>query len=199
MELILISNSKLKIMLDEDDMRQYRLYSDTDCAEPEARRAIRSILGRAKDEIGFNTDGEEVFVQLYTSRHGGCELFVTKNTPCERVRPSLPTETSEEGVIRSKLTRLAFSFESIGDLLSVCSFLNARGSTLESTAFADALGRCYLLLCGTGMSAYSRLDRLSFIYEFGSRVEPDQLLIYAGEHCRVICASRAIESLAPLK
>lgn len=80
MELILISNSKLKIMLNESDMKQYNISDETDCAEISARRTIRRLLERAKLQTGFNTEGSEIFVQLYTSKNGGCELFVTKSS-----------------------------------------------------------------------------------------------------------------------
>ena len=60
MELILISKSKLKIMLDERDMREYHINDETDCAELKAREAIRSILDRARDEVGFETEGFSV-------------------------------------------------------------------------------------------------------------------------------------------
>ena len=81
MELIPINNSKLKIMLDENDMKEYNIGDEADCANSATRLAIRHILDCAKDKIGFNTEGAEIFVQLYTSKHGGCELFVTKSDP----------------------------------------------------------------------------------------------------------------------
>ncbi len=78
MELILISESKLKIMLNESDMKEYKIGEEADCADGSTRKAIRSLLDRVRDQIGFDTAGEEIFVQLYTSKRGGCELFVTK-------------------------------------------------------------------------------------------------------------------------
>ena len=95
MELILISNTKLKIMLNENDMQRYKIGSESDCAEPDTRRAIRSLLDCAREQIGFNTEGEEIFVQLYTSKKGGCELFVTK------CHDSALCEESAERLIKS--------------------------------------------------------------------------------------------------
>ena len=110
MELILISNTKLKIMLNESDMQKYHIGSESDCAEISTRKAIRSLLECARDQIGFNTDGEEIFVQLYTSKHGGCELFVTKclseSNKCtlpERVKsPVTADERAREKKAKSK-------------------------------------------------------------------------------------------------
>ncbi len=79
MELIVISESKLKIMLTAPDMAYYELESARmDCADAHTRAAFRHIFDDARAEIGFDTEGERLFVQLYASREGGCEIFVTK-------------------------------------------------------------------------------------------------------------------------
>ena len=222
MELILISNTKLKIMLDERDMRRFSIGNDADCATPSGRRAIRSLLEHAKNEVGFNTDGEEIFVQLYTSKKGGCELFITKACSSESDRKSDASEQSkrllcapacesvskedEQSIDHShklralgepSYSRLAFSFESIGDLCKVCSILSHLGSYPESSAYFDG-DSCFLMLSGTGMSAFSRLDKLSFIREYGKRENPDCLVSYINEHGKVLCESEAIKTLGAL-
>lgn len=230
MELILISNTKLKIMLDESDMRKYHLSNESDCANAGTRKAIRSLLERARDQIGFNTEGEEIFVQLYTSKHGGCELFVTKSQMCETATPieervkspiasreqiaeqkqkvprlsegrateSTKSESSslapeEKPITRS--SRIAFSFTEPEYLFSVCKTLSRANIRSQSSAFADDAGNYYLLLLDVGMSAYSRLDKLTFILEYGKRENPDCLASYINEHGRVICREKAIETL----
>ena len=79
MELIVISESKLKIMLSAPDMAKYELESARmDCRDIHTREAFRHIFDDARTKIGFDTEGERLFVQLYTSKEGGCEIFVTK-------------------------------------------------------------------------------------------------------------------------
>lgn len=79
MELIVISESKLKIMLSAPDMAYYELESTrVDCADAHTRAAFRHIFADARSAIGFDTAGERLLVQLYASREGGCEIFVTK-------------------------------------------------------------------------------------------------------------------------
>lgn len=78
MELIVISESKIKIMLTEPDMRHYHLNtSDMNCSDEHTQAAFRHIFADAHKEIGFDTEGKRLFVQLYTSAEGGCEIFVT--------------------------------------------------------------------------------------------------------------------------
>ena len=79
MELIVISESKLKIMLTAPDMAHYELENARmDCADAHTRAAFRHIFDDARNRIGFDTQGERLFVQLYASKEGGCEIFVTK-------------------------------------------------------------------------------------------------------------------------
>lgn len=211
MELILISNSKLKIMLDESDMKKYHICNESDCADGMARKAIRSLLDEAKDQIGFNTDGEEIFVQLYASKKGGCELFVTKchphkleehqpdfshqeaeaptNLPVKR-RASLPAVKEKRG------TYIAYSFGELSYIIKVCKILAAKGKFPGSQAYNDRNGRFYLLLDSVGASAYSRLDSLTFITEYGSREREDKILPYISEHGKVICEKNAVDILS---
>lgn len=237
MELILISNTKLKIMLNEDDMRQYKIGNEADCAEADTRRAIRSLLERAKEQVGFNTDGEEIFVQLYTSKKGGCELFVTKcqvrepeDSPLEKQVLPVSTDTAEQRRQRRSLRpaehsptpsdtvkahksadeekkktpsrtasrRVAFSFPSMRELLAVCRVLDRKGIRPESHAYTDDRGQTYLLLSAPDISAFSRLDSLSFIAEYGKRENPDCITYYISEHGSVICERHAVETLCSL-
>lgn len=88
MELIVISESKLKIMLSAPDMEHYNLQTlrryGTDA---DTRAAFRKIFEDARTEIGFDTQGERLFIQLYDSLEGGCEIFVTKLGSNELHRP----------------------------------------------------------------------------------------------------------------
>ncbi len=223
MELILINQSKLKIMLDESDMKEYNIGGEADCASGEVRHAIRSILDMAKSRIGFDTEGSEIFVQLYTSKSGGCELFVTKgelvgdksageranekrtrkrdtgtkkaqgDNDCHSLAPR--GETKPQGR-RSDGGRMIFSFESLAALCAVCKILAKMGAGLESRAYSTSKDCWFLLLENTNMSAYTRLDRLTFILEYGKRERADYVSTYLSEHGRVICEHEAISILA---
>ncbi len=195
MELILISKSKLKIMLDERDMLEYHINDETDCAELKAREGIRNILDRARDEVGFETEGAEIFIQLYTSKKGGCELFVSKNK-----LPAIPERTSakkeDDGKKKNSQTKMAFSFPTVNELIAVCRELKRMNAPYKSAAFADGDGRAYLMLYNVGQSLYSRLDRLTFILEFGNRENPTTLSSYIVERCRTVCSDGAIQVLS---
>ena len=79
MELIVINENKLKITLSESDMKQYSLDCNTvDYDNTETRKAFWSILDEVKQKTGFDAASQKIFVQLYPSKKGGCEMYVTK-------------------------------------------------------------------------------------------------------------------------
>ena len=79
MEFIIISEDKIKVTLTAEDLEEFELDSSTlDYANTETKRMFWDVLSRAKHRTGFDTDGQKVLVQLYPSKQGGCEIFVTK-------------------------------------------------------------------------------------------------------------------------
>lgn len=82
MELILIDQTKLKIMLTAPDLLHYELIPDElehmSCTDRHIRAAFRHIFNDAEAQTGFHTEGERLLVQMFTSKCGGCEIFVTK-------------------------------------------------------------------------------------------------------------------------
>ena len=141
MEFILINENKIKVMLTEQDLKEFEIDAeDLDYSNTDTKRMFWDILSRAKHSTGFDTDGHKVLVQLYPSRHGGCELFVTKIgelCPAEDgcMLSSKPSETQTDkrsAKSRSKAQiekqdSSAFIFESLSDLLCVCRRLDALG------------------------------------------------------------------------
>jgi len=79
MELIVISHTKIKIMLTRPDMARYELTTaHIDSTDERTRCAVRHILADADKQVGFDTEGQRLFVQFFASKDGGCEIFVTK-------------------------------------------------------------------------------------------------------------------------
>ena len=79
MEYVIINESKLKVILDSYELQNKNLDAqDLDYADPYAKKLFGDILCYAKDNFGFDTSGHRVLLQLYPSKDGGCELFITK-------------------------------------------------------------------------------------------------------------------------
>lgn len=77
MEFLLVCKTKLKIILDRDEVERYRLSDFTSEESPELRERLSEILREAEKRVGFHTEGERLLVSYYPTRLSGAELFVT--------------------------------------------------------------------------------------------------------------------------
>ena len=199
MELIVINENKLKITLSRCDMKQYSLdCSKIDYDNTETRRAFWSILDEVKQKTGFDAASRKVFVQLYPSKEGGCEMYVTK---------LCGTEGSERGDDLPDCHRLhplhrrtsVYSLPDISRMLAVCRRLRAAEFSDKSAAYADrGSGKYFLVLEEAEENAYLPLCETTFIREYGQSESPRSTLLYLHEHGECICAENAVDVLGQL-
>lgn len=223
MEWIRISENKLKIMLTAEDAKRYALRCETlDLADSFTRQAFRDILSDIRPATGFDAAEEKVYIQMYPSKEGGCELFVTKmgllfnnSEQSEHAKPSCepksaePTEKEKTSVRAKKAPRRrkeSCSFGTLSDLLAACSRLLAANYSGESTAWRDEAGKYWLLLNTTEPDAPSVARRDSpvfplsaFLCEYGKRENAQTTPMFLSEHGTCICPVSAVEILGMLK
>lgn len=153
MELIKISNTKLKIMLTKLDVDKYELGGV--CGGLYDRASFRNILTDVRDKCGFDALGERVFVQYYPDKTGGCELFVTKltggadgstgerrgnTTGVKKVCGAV--ETYDSGYI-------VYSFDRLDYVMRTCRSLVGAGYSDSSLVYrVNGRERYYLVLSG---------------------------------------------------
>jgi len=188
MELILINDSKLKVMLTPADMESYAITCDTiDYENTETRRAFWNILDEAKQKTGFDAASDRVFIQVYPSKNGGCELYVTKLLHNDNERNTAITVKSNNSVSKE-----VFCFNDMKSLLAVCRQLAVSGYIGESSAFSDAAVNGYYLTIAEQKNLYS------FITEYGERRNSEFFGAYLSEHCVCICEGNAVGVLSKL-
>lgn len=181
MELILISDSKLKITLSPEDMRDYEIdCSKVDYKSTETRRAFWCILDEAKQRTGFDAARQRVYIQLYPSREGGCEMYVTKLDGTTAVLDKRPAQIEH-----------TYIFDSMSDMLALCRRLV--GFSGVSDAYRDENGRCLLFL-----RPFESVSPPRFISEYGRICEIELIRAYANEHCQTIRTGDAVQTLAEL-
>lgn len=219
MELIMISESKLKIMLTSEDMKEYSLnYDNLSYENTETRRAFWSILDEAKHRTGFDAASERVFVQVYPSKKGGCEMYVTKlgilsgkkradNEDGDiRINDGNSggnmKKSSEEGIgiaerfLSKRKRSLAFRFDGIDPLLMACKRLYSTGYGGESSAYREDK-YFYLRIRDEGMD-YAIGETKSVLFEYAEELDSAYFDMYIGEHGSCICESDAVKTLGEL-
>lgn len=196
MELILINDKKLKIMLSEADMEKYHITGDEmDYSKLRTRTVLKSILSDAKDATGFCTDGESFFVQLFTSAHGGCEMFITKGAPDADAQKT--TACPDERIKCEKACTLLYSFDSFYPLSVVCRQLCKQKEPAQATAFSDINGTYYLLIYRESGTIDAKVDKFTFISEYGKKENPEYFKMYISEYGSWVCKN-AVTTLGSL-
>jgi negative regulator of genetic competence, sporulation and motility len=215
MDLIRIDDNKMKIMLTPVDMQCYALDAIAiDYTKTETRRAFRHILDDVRLQTGFDANGNQLYVQLYPSREGGCEMFVTKlDVTCalgdttERPhigigRASMEAKARTQTAVEAEHRRtVAFSFDALEHLLCVCRRLRAQDFVGGSAAYWGEEGRYYLLLTEKASNRRSAMfGRLSlaFIGEYGVQQNVETVRLYIREHGCPICEANAVSRLSEL-
>lgn len=220
MELILINDTKLKIMLTREDMTRYDLdCENVDYDNTETRRAFWSILDEAKHRTGFDAARDRVFIQLYPSREGGCEMFVTKvgllsageqrtaKNACadnavtmvgsKRAPKAICAETARRQAMstdkRSTSEELSFAFDSLDILIRCCRMLPAQ---CPSSAYGDEGRGWYLFVSPKSMQ--ERRELYCIMNEFGKASDAGWLRLYITEHGKEIFVKDAVAQLAAL-
>jgi len=174
-------------MLTADDVRRYALTTDAALSDVPDKSAFRAILTDVRGMCGFDATEDKVYIQMYPSKEGGCELFVTRMglLTVQDARTFLP--------VRHRAEPAAFLFERIDDLLSVCRILHVRRYRGKSAAWRDEQGRLWLFLA----DGAERVP-FDFIGEYARRRPAADILPFLPEHGVAICREKAVETLSAI-
>ncbi len=210
MELIRISDRKLKIMLTPMDMCHFELNPDSfgeDSAQ--MHRSFRRLLDEVRKQTDFDADDSRISVQYFPSRGGGCEMFISNlqrdqeaetnrksaNPPAIKACTELRPYKKRNGSFRQEC---AYRFSRLEHLLCTCQRLLSGSTVSESSAWRDEYGDYFLLLTVYTATPYSTPEELEFVVEYGCLENPVWLRLYIREHAAAICESNAIASLGAL-
>ena len=200
MELIRISDRKLKIMLTPSDMRHFEMDADRLGEDSEqTRRSFRQLMREVRRKIAFDPDDKRISVQYFPSRGGGCEMFVScgpagdgrQQTP-ER-QAALPLAPQVFAHRRETVYRM----REIGDLLTACRRLRGAAFSGGSAAYRDRRGGYLLALSVVSPSPLTLPDEIAFLAEYGTLCNTARAKVYIREYATLI-SDRAVEQLSPL-
>ena len=169
METIRIDTDRVKILLTREDLARYGL--SVNALDPDSE-AVSVALRRLVRDAGFEEAGGRIYLQLYESRSGGCEIFATR----------LPAEKEEEC---ADATYLLFSC--LGESVALAKRLRDSGFRGESRLLRG--GDRWFLCFPQGNPP--------FACDYGETLtEADA--VYIEEYADTVLAEEAVERLALL-
>ena len=171
MEIIEIGKTKLIFLLERKDMEKYKINTD------EYSPSLKSGFLRLLSDVGVgDTFLSEVLVEIFETKDGGCEMFVTKLS-----------DQAESSYIKDSLKKYIYSFTKLYELTSACKMLydiNVSGGE----AYADRDRQVYYLILD---------NEHKYLAEFNGKRCKGLVKEYLLEHCRLFCEN-AVEKLSSL-
>ncbi len=195
MELLVISDSKLKVMLDREDMKRYGLFgSELNYDDPVTRKKLLCVLDEIKEQSGFDTAADKLLIQLYPSRDGGSEMFVTKL--------GLLSSSAEQSLKRSRgigvFCRGAeiYFTESFANLLAMACACEGVCYIEQSHLYYESGKGYYLILDQRGSGGAP--SPLWPLLEYGEPVPPSRRA-YIEEYASPLFEENAVSKLCALR
>ena len=195
MEFLLIGESKIKIVLNDEEARKYKLdTTSSDVGGPGARRAFWQILDIARAEVGFDPAGDKVLIQMYPVNTGGCEIFVTKLGILPDSSARLVSKSNRIAMLSKK--KSLYAFDSVEDLISASVAIRSRSDGIyPKSDVYEAGDKYYLLIEEYGKGG----EPMEFpcILEFGAGLAAD-IGSYISEHATRLTDGNGIEIFSTL-
>ena len=186
-DFLVVSDSKLKIMISRDEMKKYGIDGDNiDYDDPKTRRSFWRILDVARERCGFSASGDKVLIQFYPGEDGS-EIFVTKLGLVSRGAERTIARSNKVAMLEARIA--VYRFDQLEYAAMAARYI--LGEELRgSRAFVDERGLYYII---TEERSISRGGELRSISEFGTEL-PASLGGYIMEHAREV----SFESIAKI-
>ena len=177
MEFLVISENKMKIMLNAEEVRCYGIESEkSDYRDPVIRKAFWKILDRASEECGFKVTGDKLLIQYYPSK-SGAEIFVTKLGKISLGVERSISATDSVAMLSSR--NMIYRFENLEELGRLCKQIHKSISESSGDVYFSEDG-CYYLFFEE-RSDFSTLSPFSIVSEFAEEI-PQTMEVYIKEH-----------------
>ena len=185
MEVLLIGKSKMKIVLNAEQMKGFGLNVTDECKDTASvRRRLYAILEDAGRISGFDYTEDKLLIQFYPMESGGCEVFVTKLGLLPDVSAKM-VQSSDRITVLSK-RRSYYAFSSSQDLTSALIAIKNHPSAVKPK------GDIYLTKSGKyllSLEEYGKEDfysEFALIHEFATKLKAETEC-YIIEHCDFLC------------
>ena len=165
MEVIRINRERIKIMLSPADMVEMDINCEVlDSFDKRGKEAFGKIMQEARDKCGFISCGRKILVQVFPSKDGGCEMFITK------------VNDGELSSRVKKQRKYYYKFEVFQDLLGFCAAI--MNINYNCDVYKDTEKEIYYIIAD---------EKCDICGEFGGIECSEMCDAYISERCRLIC------------
>lgn len=194
MEFLLVGESKLKMVVNDEEMKLYKLDSYSSGGGALLRRSFWSLLDKAKEEVGFDPAGDKVLIQFYPIKSGGCEIFVTKLGILPESSARLVSKSNRISMLSKN--KSFYIFNTLTDLISAA--VAIKNLTKDTSIVSDVYfseEKYYLSIEEYGKGG----EPIEFpcVLEYGEGLTAD-LGAYISEHADCLAMGNGVERFSNL-
>lgn len=190
MELIVIDGDRMKIILSHEEMSSYSIDAMTiDTDDEDTKRILYDIIDRARRSAGMNAEYGRMFVRVFPSGDGGCEMYVTKYSELYDEEESFDMPQTNTTPRRR---RRIYATSSLDSIVRIARALECRGYDGVSDVYISEGGETYYFVLSESDSD------ISIASEFADQVSFTGMLTYLAEHARVLCEKDAVARFSAL-
>lgn len=187
MEIMKITDTSIKISLCATEAQEYNLNEESQLDTKEVKKSFAKLLSKAKKEVGFRYAGENIVAEIFSSKDGGYEIFVSYLNLEEKMYRE---KANSEKILRQGQS-VIYSFDELENLLLVISRLSKLELGVKSSLYLDQDNKKYYLI----LDGVSKKDIfLGFICEYATPIKSNHLT-YIYEYTKCIIKENAISSL----
>ncbi|MBO7148300.1 MAG: adaptor protein MecA [Clostridia bacterium] len=196
----MINSEKIKIMLTREDMLRYDISMYLSGHTGNAiKEAFAQVLEDVKAQTGFDTLSKRTVLQVYPSRDGGCEMYLTKASSAVSEKKTSEKLTDECKRVPSKTEArhfedAVFAFDELCTVLDVCRMLNANGYDRPSSLYV--CNEKYYLILKTQARIKPGYDELIRLSDFAKRLDGRITKAYITEHGEPLALENAVYMLS---
>lgn len=183
MEILKISDSVVKITLCQSEAKEYDLNDKSELDTEEMKKSFSKLLLKAKNEVGFKFAGENIVAEIFSSKDGGYEIFVSYHKAEEKMY--------KEKTVPEKIQRQTFLVDGLDNLLVIFSRLKNANYKGSSALYYDTVAQKYYII----IDPVSKKDlKYAFLNEY-ARFLRTLTVTYIDDRIIPICKENAIETL----
>lgn len=191
MEIMKIGHNSIKINLCAKEASEYNLTEESELCTEEMKKVFAKLLSRAKKEVGFEYASKKVVAEVFSSKDGGCEIFISQvGVENEMYKDkSAPSE-----IKRIKTNMGVFSFDTLDKLLHAAARLDRMSYNGKSSAYYDEfLEKYYIILEDVSIKDI----KYAFLSEYSKQMK-NNFNLYLKEHCRCLVKKDAVSCFSSL-
>ena len=193
MEILRIGKHAIKISLNIDETKEYRILDSDILEEDEIKESFSKLLLKAKETVDFSYAGRKIFTEIFPSKDGGCEIYISCIS-MEAEKAVYKDKNQQLDNKKPKSVLSIFDFENIENLLQACYRLKEIKYKNKSSVYYDTDKKRYYMILE---DIYIKDIRYAFLLEYSKYIK-GSIASYIKEHYKCILKKDGVKVLSAL-